>query len=194
MMAKMSPPTVHVPGRDPIIAADAAGTALFAVTAVLATIVFDRPTRWVAAIAALALFAVGVFVFLWGYWTSVQRSRTEELSVAELYFLVGPPTPKPVKLRLNGLLLVQVAVAVSTALIRSSTDGEPGSSLAFGILTPMFGLGLNGLWAARHGAFGPRRLKETRPAPATARDDAQPPRRSDVPPTDPEMEQNAPHG
>jgi hypothetical protein len=45
-----------------------------------------------------------------------------------------------------------------TALARSeSDDGSPGTSLAVGILVPMFGLGLNGLWCAFHGVF-PRRL------------------------------------
>ena len=35
-------------------------------------------------------------------------------------------------------------------------DGKPGSSLALGFLVPMFGFGLNGLWAAYHGRFPAR--------------------------------------
>jgi len=38
----------------------------------------------------------------------------------------------------------------------SSTDGKTGSVLAFGVLVPMLGLGLNGFWASRHGAFDER--------------------------------------
>jgi hypothetical protein len=53
--------------------------------------------------------------------------------------------------------VVQVVVALGTAIGRSEADdGSPGTSLAVGILVPMFGLGLNGLWAAFHGVFPPR--------------------------------------
>jgi hypothetical protein len=83
------------------------------------------------------------------------------MSVTELYFLVGPSIDRRVSRIMNGLLSIQVVVAVATALIRSSTpsaDGSstPGSSLAFGVLVPVFGLGLNGLWSSTHGRF-PRR-------------------------------------
>ena len=55
------------------------------------------------------------------------------------------------------MLAIQVSVALVTALARSeSDDGSPGTSLAVGILVPMFGLGLNGLWCAFHGVFPPR--------------------------------------
>ena len=54
--------------------------------------------------------------------------------------------------RMLGLLAVQIVVALVTALSRTETaDGRAGSSLALGVLVPMFGLGLNGLWAAYHG-------------------------------------------
>ena len=43
------------------------------------------------------LFAIGVFAFLWSYWNAVQRSRTDEISVTQLYFLMGEPTPSPVR-------------------------------------------------------------------------------------------------
>ena len=75
----------------------ALGTALFVVTAVLAAVFFTTALQWVGAITALALFAVGVFCFLWSYVQAVQRSRTDEISVASLYFLAGPATPTAVK-------------------------------------------------------------------------------------------------
>ena len=53
-------------------------------------------------------------------------------------------------------MLAQVAIAAITTLSRpDGPDGNPGSSLAVGFLVPMFGIGLNGLWAAFHGAFPP---------------------------------------
>ena len=56
------------------------------------------------------------------------------------------------------MLAIQSTVAlVDRPRARSeSEDGSPGTSLAVGILVPMFGLGLNGLWCAFHGVFPPR--------------------------------------
>ena len=58
--------------------------------------------QWVGAITALALFAVGVFAFLWSYWNAVQRSRRDEIGVAQLYLLLGPPTPPRVRRMMLG--------------------------------------------------------------------------------------------
>jgi hypothetical protein len=56
-----------------------------------------------------------------------------------------------------GALAVQVVVALVTAFARlDGPDGRPGSSLALGFLVPMFGFGMNGLWAAYHATFPPR--------------------------------------
>jgi hypothetical protein len=143
-----------------IIAADLAGTAVFVVTAVFAAVFFTTALQWVGAITSLALFAVGVFCFLWSYIQAVQRSRTDDISVTSLYFLAGPPTPSDVKRPMLGLLAVQVVTAAATTFARlEGPDGEPGSSLAVGFLVPMFGFGLNGLWAAFHGTFPPRRRR-----------------------------------
>lgn len=66
---------------------------------------------------------------------------------------------------MHSCLAAQVIVAVATAIARPNTlqEGAQGSSrgstLAFGVLVPVLGLGLNGLWAATYGTFGARRLK-----------------------------------
>jgi hypothetical protein len=143
-----------------IVLLDVIGTAVFAISAVVAAIVFDGVARAQGVVIALGLFAIGTVAFLWGWWTAVQRSRTEEMAVAELYLLMGTAIPRSVARIMNAALAVQILVALGTAFARSSTDGRPGSTLAFGVLVPMFGLGLNGLWAARYGTFGPRRLKD----------------------------------
>ena len=46
-----------------------------------------------------------------------------------------------------GSLAAQVAIGVGTAAAR------PFTSLAFGVLAPLYGLALTGLWGARHGRF-----------------------------------------
>lgn len=143
---------------DIVIRANLAGTAAFAVTASLAAALFTTLWQWIAAVTVLVLFAAGVFAFLWSYYNAVQRSRTEEVSVSQLYFLLGAPTPSPVRRIMMGALGIQVLVAVVTAFTRlDGPDGRPGSSLALGFLIPMFGFGMNGLWAAYHAAFAPRR-------------------------------------
>ena len=105
----------------------------------------------------MTLFAVGVFSFLWSFWNAVQRSREEQIGVMQMYLLLGDPTPGRVRRIMLSMLAIQITVALATALARSeSEDGSPGTSLAVGILVPMLGLGLNGLWCAFHGVFPPR--------------------------------------
>lgn len=156
--APSSAPWQEQPGAA-IVQANLIGTAVFTVSAIVAAVVFDGFARVQGVVVALSLFAIGTFAFLWGYWSAVQRSRTEEMAVSELYFLLGPAIPPSVRRWMNGALLVQTVVSLATALARPTTDGRAGSTLAFGVLVPMLGLGLNGLWAAKYGAFGPRRLK-----------------------------------
>lgn len=140
-----------------IVRADLIGTILFVVTAVFAASVFSTTAQWVGAVTAMALFAVGVFAFLWGFWNAIQRSRGEEVSVTQLFLLFGAGTPSRVRRTMLLLLGVQVVAAFATAVWRlDGPDGNPGSSLAVGLLVPMFGLGMNGLWAAYHAEFGPR--------------------------------------
>ena len=149
-------------------------TAIFAVTAAYAAAVFSTPAQWVGAVTAIVLFAIGVFAFLWSYWSAVQRSRTHEIAVTQLYFLLGTAIPAPVRLTMNLTLLVQFIVAIATTFARpNGPDGNPGSSLAVGFLVPMLGFGLTGLWAATHGNFDTR---------------------TDVPTSAREIRQNADHG
>ena len=142
---------------DGIVVADVIGTVAFTTTAVYAAVVFSTAAQWVGAITAMALFAVGVFAFLWSFWNAVQRSRTEEIGVMQMYLLFGDPTPPRVRRIMLVMLAVQIVVAFVTAFARSEAeDGSPGTSLAVGVLVPMLGLGLNGLWCAFHGVFPPR--------------------------------------
>jgi hypothetical protein len=180
MIAPMSD-TTQPNSTSRIVRANLAGTLLFVVSAVVSAVVFTKSVRLVAVVVALILFAVGVFAFLWSYWTAVQRSRVDNIAVAQLYFLSGDATPVRVKRVMNAALLVQVITSLATAIARSSTDGRPGSTLAFGILVPMFGLGLNGLWCATNGTFLPRQQELS-------------PISSSVPPSSDEIEQTSTHG
>ena len=151
-----------------LVTANTVLTAVFVVSSFTAAAVFDQPWKSVAVAVDIACFAVGVVAFLWGYWNAVQRSREEEIGVAALYFLMDGIAPRATALRMNVLLGVQTVWGIATALWRGSTDGKPGSTLAFGILVPMLGLGLNGLWGAFHGTFRPR---QERPGRGVSRPD-----------------------
>jgi hypothetical protein len=134
---------------DAIVTLDGAGTGVFVAAATLATIFPDDLAR-PAAVVDVALFVVGVVAFLWAYGIAVARSRTDQLSIAGLYFLADDVAPREVRLRMRIALAVQIVVAIVSASIRLYT------SVAFGVLVPMFGLGLMGLWGARHGRFPAR--------------------------------------
>lgn len=125
-----------------------AGTGTFVAVATIATIFPDEAARPAAAVDGV-LFAIGVVAFFLAYARAVSRSRTETIGIAGLFFLSGS-APKVVRVRLWLALAVQIVMAIVSASIR------PYTSVAFGILVPMFGLGLMGLWGARHGTFPPR--------------------------------------
>ena len=134
------------PGRS-IHQIDLAATAAFTVAAVVATV-------WTAlripyAVACCALFAAGTIAFLAAYGAALGRSRAEQITIPGIYGL-SQSSPAAVQWRFHLLTAVQTVVAVTTAAIR------PFTAQAFGILVPMLGLGLGGLWASRHGVFGER--------------------------------------
>ena len=124
------------------------GTGVFAVTATAAAL--DPKTLGLpAVVVALGLFFAGLGLFAWSYAVAVARSRNDEISVAGLYLLAGS-APRRVQVQLLGSLAVEVAAAFATAGARVN------SSLAFGVLVPLYGLSIGGLWSARYGTFPPR--------------------------------------
>jgi hypothetical protein len=133
---------------DGIVRANWAGTAVLAFAAALAVGWPDTLAVPYAVVSTL-LFVAGCVAFVWGYAIAVGRSRTEVLSVAGIWMLSGS-TPTPVRRHLLGALAAQVVVAIAAAAL------EPFTAVAFGVLAPMYGLGMAGLWAARHGTFPAR--------------------------------------
>ncbi len=142
------------------------GTGIFTATALAASVVSaldssDALTGVLEAVAfavAVGLFLAGCVLFLAAYARGVARSRTDEVAVSNLFFLAGGVS-RDVRRSLLGSLAVQVVVALATAIAR------PYTSLAAGALVPMYGLGLCGLWSARHGTFAPRKAPPRPPRP-----------------------------
>jgi hypothetical protein len=144
---------VEAPPGAGIVVLSWAGTGIFAAAATVATLLPDEAAR-PAAFVDLVLFAVGVVAFLWAYVVAIARSRTDEVSISGLYFLSGS-APREVRVRLLVPCVLQVVIAIVSASIR------PYTAVAFGILVPVFGLGLAGLWGARYGEFPPREPRES---------------------------------
>jgi len=137
----------EVQGRG-IVLASWVGTAVFALVSIVATIA-PKQFATAAAIVDLVLFFGGTAAFLGAYFIAVARSRTDAIGIGGLFFLQGS-ADRADQVR----LLVPVALQVTLALITASL--RIYSPLAFGILVPMYGLGLSGLWGARHGRFDAR--------------------------------------
>ena len=141
-----------------LVRADLFGTLVFVVA--LAVGVPFKSDRWaqvIVVVVSVVLFAVGVAASLWAYAQALDLSRVREVGVANLFLLTGPTAPKFLKRLMSLLLAVQVVVALAGASIGvSGLEKSQLNALAFGVLVPMFCIGMNGAWAARYGSYGPR--------------------------------------
>jgi hypothetical protein len=144
--------------RSRVIRVDVAGTAVFVIALVVAVPYRShRFAQFLIGGVSMALFAIGVASTLWAYARALERSRVEEVGVANLYLLTGPTAPKAVRRTMTSALATQIVAAVVGAWIGVvGLDTGELNALAFGVLVPMFGIGMNGVWAALHGSYGPR--------------------------------------
>lgn len=154
-----------VPGQG-WVRFDLVATVVFCAVIVLGVSFADeRPMQIVVGAVSMTLFAIGAAGGLWAYIAALERSRTLEIGVANLFLLTGRTAPVRVKRLMSVLLGMQVLVAFAGAIIGARGLGKNQvNALAFGILVPMFGIGINGIWAARHGTFGPRLDRTVQPS------------------------------
>jgi hypothetical protein len=118
------------------------------------------------------LFVAGFAAFAAAYVLALGRSREAAIGMGGLYFLSGT-APPAVQRSLVGSFAVETVVAVVSASIGLAVmPADADNVLAFGILTPLYGLGLTGLWGARYGTFPPRRPPGT---PSAVRSAGAPP-------------------
>lgn len=130
------------------------GSAVFAVLG-LAASMFDGALTGAYVIVSLVEFFLGMVVFALAFLRAVDRSRTEEIGIGGLFFASGS-APRRVQLVLVGSLVLQIVVSIVVASLHLYT------ALAFGVLAPMWALGLTGLWVAVHGTFPERTPEPTR--------------------------------
>lgn len=122
-------------------------TAVFGLTAVGGVIV--PGLRVPAALVAIGMFVGGTVAMGAALVIAAGRSRQVVISIGGLFFLEAA-APKAVQRRLLGGLAAQVVLGLATAAAR------PNTSSALGVLAPVAGIGLAGLWGARHGSFPAR--------------------------------------
>jgi len=136
-------------GSDGILAVARWVTATFVAVSAAAA-VRPGPFGAPAAVVDGLLFAAGCGLFLAAYGRGVRRSRRDLIGIGGLYFLAGDVAPPAVRRTLLGALAVQVVTGIAAAA------AQPYTIVATGVLAPVFGLGLCGYWASRHGRFDPR--------------------------------------
>jgi hypothetical protein len=148
----------EIPGTG-LVNAVFLGTGLLVGTSVAGAAAPDSFETLHAAYSCL-LFAIGTGAMLWAYALGVSRSRTDAVDVLGLFFLAGGVAPVEVRRPLRIALVVQIVAVVAAAAIR------PFTPVAFGVLAPMFGLGMMGVWGGRYGTFPPRVERPTKQSDA----------------------------
>ena len=84
----------HQPGAR-VVRLDLAGTVVFLVALAIAVPWPNhRFAQFLIGGVSMALFAIGVATTLWAYTRALDRSRAEEVGVANLYLLTGDTAPK----------------------------------------------------------------------------------------------------
>lgn len=129
-----------------IIRVDAAGTLALVLVTVLASAVTSGTTGALNLLVSGVLFLGGCVAFAVGFVRAADRSRTEVIDLAGLFYLTGA-APTPERRAMLGLWFVQIA----TATVSVVTVSPP-----WGVMAPVWGIGLLTLWSARHGRFPAR--------------------------------------
>lgn len=96
---------------------------------------------------SVLLFFVGGGIFLLGFWNAVQRSKAEIVNLPVLLGFDSGAIAPTKRWRLWAPLLITTVVSIAGATFR------PFTQQAFGILAPLFGLGVIALWTSRFARF-----------------------------------------
>lgn len=156
---RLRPPVERPPDTGAggaVITASWIGTALFALVAIPAAFAPDTFAPFLI-VVSVALFVAGLVVFVIALLTAVGRSREVLIGMGGLFFLAGGTAPARVSRHLVGSFAVECVLAVATTVIGLFTvPADITNPVAFGVLAPLYGLALAGLWAARFGHFAAR--------------------------------------
>lgn len=137
------PPAIE--GRT-LLLADLAGTAALAVVTVLAAVSDADAVVLLGLVVALVLFVGGSVAWGIGFLRAVGRSRSEQIDLAGLFYLTGS-APEEARTWFLRTWFAQIAIAVLAVAV---------SRPPFGVMAPVWGIGLITWWASRHATFPPR--------------------------------------
>lgn len=129
-----------------IVRADIIGTAAFVLVTLVTSLVENEITDLANLVVSTILFLGGCVAFGIGFVRAASRSRTEVVDLAGLFYLTGS-APKPARRMLMGLWFAQIA----TAIVSVFTISPP-----FGVMAPVWGIGILTLWSSRHATFPKR--------------------------------------
>ena len=128
--------------------------ALVQLSATLAALLGGDEIRGAVAIAFVVIFLTGSAVFLWAFVIAASRSRDEAVSVVGAFFLGDGAIERNDRRWLFGWMASQSVIGLAGAI------AQPFTALAFGILVPMFGIGVIAMVGARFGSFERHAVKK----------------------------------
>lgn len=114
----------------------------------------SESVRNVVATGCIVVFLAGAALFTWAFLIAAGRSRLEEVSVAGAFFLGDGAVSNSDRVWAYGLLTAQSVIGLAAA------SADPYTTMAFGILVPMFGIGAVAFLGSAHGAFRVRRTNK----------------------------------
>ncbi len=129
-----------------IIRLSVGGTVAFVAATAVASFVDRHAADLANLVVSGVCFLGGSLAFAVGFLRAVGRSRTEDVDIAGVVYLTGS-APTPVRRVLLGAWFVQIAAATASVFAVQPP---------FGVMAPVWGIGLITVWGSRYGVFPPR--------------------------------------
>lgn len=137
--------------REPLAIVDATATVLFGFATLAAAALGGDAVVLVNLVVCAALFVVGSLIWMWGFVRAAARSRDDVVDLAGLFYLTGT-APSSVRRYFLGAWFAQMVIAALAI---------PFTSPPFGVMVPVFGIGVLTLWGASRGTFPARERPTT---------------------------------
>jgi hypothetical protein len=138
-------PLGEAPGLA-LVRLDVVGTVAFVAATAVASAWSSDAADLANLVVSGVLFVGGCVAFTVGFLRAAGRSRVDDVDIAGVVYLTGS-APRSVRRVLLGLWFVQIAVAAASVVAVAPP---------FGVMAPVWGIGLITLWGAWHGVFPPR--------------------------------------
>ncbi len=116
------------------------------------SVAFDGSVRAVMGIGFVVALGIGMVAFVAAFFTAVNRSRREQVTVVGAFFLSDEAVPKADRRLFLGAVAIQTVVAFAAASIR------PFTAVAFTVLVPLLGLAIAAQFGSRFGRFDPQKM------------------------------------